>query len=262
KVLCVPNSFDRNECSGDESIPQVLQKSDRMVLASVGSMASPGPRISQSEHRKWKARLRHFVRNAGAYVPSPWDPWALSPWYVLQALKLIASSEPDIGNHIELRIAGHLANSEVNSAKLQQLIDEMGLSRSVHWLGHVARTESLRLIQGADVLVLQSQVPKNGARCPIVPARTYEYLCAGKPILALLPSGDAADIVHESGVGTFAQPDNCADIASKILKLFRQHVNGGIPATPNHSLLERFRSDRLADQMLEVFKAAIAGLQA
>jgi hypothetical protein len=50
-----------------------------------------------------------------------------------------------------------------------------------------------------------------------VPAKFYEYLATGKPILAVTPRGALTDVLERTGAGRWANPDDSADIASKLI---------------------------------------------
>jgi glycosyltransferase involved in cell wall biosynthesis len=83
-----------------------------------------------------------------------------------------------------------LAGSPVANA-----VEELGLSRVVEFLPRVPRAESIRaMTESSGLLLLQ---PGHGVA---VPAKVYEYMAAGRPILAIA-EGETADIVRASGAG-------------------------------------------------------------
>jgi glycosyltransferase involved in cell wall biosynthesis len=67
-------------------------------------------------------------------------------------------------------------------------------------------------------------LPDVGDRNKDVPsAKLYEYLAAGRPILALVPEdGTAASIVRETRMGIVAPPDDAAAIEAALAELVRQ----------------------------------------
>lgn len=65
----------------------------------------------------------------------------------------------------------------------------------------------------------------------MIPARLYEYLRLGKPILALAPAGAARDLVERHG-GTIVHPDDVAGLARE----FSAIAGGGaLPGAPDPS---------------------------
>jgi hypothetical protein len=68
-----------------------------------------------------------------------------------------------------------------------------------------------RMRWGADLLLLFFDDPL------AVPAKFYEYLPTGKPILAVTPEGALTDVLERTGAGVWARPDDATEIASKLL---------------------------------------------
>jgi glycosyltransferase involved in cell wall biosynthesis len=89
---------------------------------------------------------------------------------------------------------------------------------------------------------------------PYVPAKLYEYLATGKPILAPVAEGDTKDVLRRSGLGIAADPVNPEDIACVLLDLYTRHCNGGIRLNPNWKFIQRFERRETAAQLAEVLK--------
>jgi hypothetical protein len=77
-------------------------------------------------------------------------------------------------------------------------------------------TLALREMLDADALmVLQSHECNDQ-----IPAKAYEYLRAGKPILGLTdPRGDTADLLARAGMGPICRLDSMEDISKAVLAL-------------------------------------------
>ena len=86
------------------------------------------------------------------------------------------------------------------------------------------------------------------------------YLGSGKPILALLPPGEARDLVTHARTGFVLPPHNVDSIATKWLTLFHRHQRGSIPVDPNWQFIQQFDMTRqqkhFADLILSVLPAA------
>jgi hypothetical protein len=60
-----------------------------------------------------------------------------------------------------------------------------------------------------------------------IPAKTFEYLGAGVPILAMTePDGAAAELVRDASAGSVAKLDDVGEIK----RALRQLADGGVPA--------------------------------
>lgn len=84
-----------------------------------------------------------------------------------------------------------------------------------------------------------------------VPAKVYEYLRAGKPIIALTdPAGDTAGVLREAGLPDIARLDSADDIAQLLLKFVHdwQHGKRLLPMPEVVQKASRYgRSHALAD---------------
>jgi glycosyltransferase involved in cell wall biosynthesis len=101
----------------------------------------------------------------------------------------------------------------------EKTILELGLKNIVEQIGVVSHVQSIEYMKGADVLLL---VPGPGAGT--MPGKTFEYLAARKPILALTGEGVVKDLVLSTNTGKVVSPENTNEIADCLGELF-SHVN-------------------------------------
>ncbi len=60
--------------------------------------------------------------------------------------------------------------------------------------------------------------------------KVFEYIAAGRPILAAVPpDGAAADLIRETGAGIVAPPDDVDALRDALLELDRRFRDGGLP---------------------------------
>ncbi len=71
-------------------------------------------------------------------------------------------------------------------------------------------------MRSADLLFLPMHDLPAGRRAGLVPQKTYEYLAAGRPILAAVPDGDARDLLDASGVARLCRPADAAAMAAAV----------------------------------------------
>ena len=92
------------------------------------------------------------------------------------------------GHRIEVHLAGNLSGD-----------DQAAISTDVvRSRGYLSHAESIALMRSADLLFLPMHDLPVGRRARIVPGKTYEYLGAGRPILAAVPDGDARDLLERT----------------------------------------------------------------
>jgi glycosyltransferase involved in cell wall biosynthesis len=121
----------------------------------------------------------------------------------------------------------------------------LGLSGIVSFTGPLGHGEARRLQRDADLLLLWK--PRHGST--MVPGKTYEYLDSGRPVLALLASGDeAAALVRRAG-GTIVEPDDRAAIAAAIAARYDAWRSGGRAAPARPAWLDEFSREVLAGRL-------------
>ncbi len=150
-------------------------------------------------------------------------PWERDPLPLFRALsKLKAAGK--ISNEtlsLELRAAG-------NESEFKKHLDELGIDDIVHFLPALPYRLSLQDAAEADaLLVLQ------GACCDHqIPAKVYEYLRMGKPILALTTeAGDTAGLLREAGGASVIDLADETAIHQKLPE-FLSEVRAGIHPIP------------------------------
>ena len=135
--------------------------------------------------------------------------------------------------------------------------ESIGLADRLEVIGYVPRAEALRLQRDSEVLLLL--VPDaDGRGRGVLSGKVFEYLAAGRPILAVVPpDGAAAELIRETGAGVVVAPDDVAGIRAALEELHARFVNGGLPAVElpdeqRERLSRRARSEEFADLLREI----------
>jgi glycosyltransferase involved in cell wall biosynthesis len=108
--------------------------------------------------------------------------------------------------------------------------ESLGLGDRLELIPYAPRAESLRLQRDSEALLLL--VPDAGGRGKgVLSGKVFEYLAAGRPILAVVPpDGAAAELVRETGAGIVVAPDDVEGIRHALGELQTRHLNGGLRA--------------------------------
>src|SRR5262249_16571432 len=129
--------------------------------------------------------------HAGVIYPSERDPRPL--FGAIASLKRQGTIDSQL-LRIDLRAPG---TEDFYLAMLQQF----GIADLVHILPSLPHKEALQDAANADALLLLQAANCNGQ----IPAKVYEYLRVGKPILALTPAiSDTAALLRAAGGATIA----------------------------------------------------------
>jgi glycosyltransferase involved in cell wall biosynthesis len=170
--------------------------------------------------------------------------WGRDPGPLFDALERVVTRTPAVAGRLELLLVGGVGT------EVEQLVAGRGLDGLVRMTGHVARSTSLDLQRQADALLLVT-APGNRAEAT---GKLFEYLGAGRPILALAAGNEAARIVRETQTGVTVPPDDPEAIASALHDL----VEHGLPRTTDRSLMESYVYPAPALAMENEIERAIA----
>jgi glycosyltransferase involved in cell wall biosynthesis len=166
---------------------------------------------------------------------------------LLAALPLFFEKRPEATGQVKLRFVG-------GGPGLSDIVEERGalsLESSVSVEGQVRPEEIRQEMAEADCLVLmQSPGPRYRS---VVPGKLFGLLAAEKPILAILPEGEAATIVRESGLGLLAPPGDERAIADHLVHLWDSKVSGESLMVPVRSHISRFSQENMGQQLQRLF---------
>lgn len=196
-------------------------------------LAAPGPR------RDFRLRIQH----SGLIYPHERNP---IPFFkALSRLKADGRIEaPSLS--VELRACG-------NEEPFKEAVRELGIQDMVHFLPALPYGQALQDCSESDALLLLQ-----GASCDHqIPAKAYEYLRLGKPILALASStGDTAKLLGECGGATIIDIDD-EDAICRTLPDFLKAVRAGEHPLPGIDKVSKYSRRNQARQLAECLSSVI-----
>ena len=155
-----------------------------------------------------------------------------------------------VGKDESLRRKVHVIFAGPKDADTGRTIHRLGLHDVAEQTGFLSHRESLRLMINADVLLLIMSERELGAgpAAMMIPGKTFEYLAARRPILALVPGGDAAALLTRSGAGILVGPDDIDGIEAALIDLFDRWRRGAltVPLFDLSVFERRSQTERLA----------------
>ncbi|MFN8586417.1 MAG: glycosyltransferase [Candidatus Eisenbacteria bacterium] len=127
---------------------------------------------------------------------------------LLEALRAFLARVPDARAALDVVLAGPYDTTYEARATA------LGLGGVVRFPGALAHAEARALQRSADALLLWK--PPGEGYATMVPGKLYEYLDAGRPIVALVPEGDeAGDLVRRAG-GAVLPPGDPGALAREL----------------------------------------------
>jgi glycosyltransferase involved in cell wall biosynthesis len=121
----------------------------------------------------------------------------------LQAVDALLTRVPDLAKQLEIDFYGNVSDS---CTAIWSRFEARGrLVEAVRFHGFVPRRVALQAVADADAaLVMLGSGPGMGQ---FVPGKLFDYLGQSKQVLAVIPPGDARDILDELNWGVVADPD-------------------------------------------------------
>lgn len=174
-----------------------------------------------------------------------------SPYPLFPALRsLIDSGEID-REDIQLQLTSGCDVAE--GSPVTEVAAMYGLADRVTIAGRLARPEALRRVAQSDLLLLSVDQSYQ------VPAKTYEYLRAGRPILALTSAGAVVDLLTRTGGAWVVDPDDSAGIRAAVLEAYRCWRSGVDGRLPNPDVVAGYDRRLLSGRFAELFDRSVAG---
>jgi hypothetical protein len=177
---------------------------------------------------------RFVLLHSGIVYPSERDP---RPLFEALALMRSAALITPLNFQLVLRASAH-------EATLQGMIAGMGIADIVTLQPPIPYRAALAEMLAADgLLVLQASNCNNQ-----IPAKLYEYVRAGRPILALTdPAGDTAAAMRKMGLDSIAPLDSCALIRVALMGFMAQVRQQRWRAVPEALVQANSRRNRTAE---------------
>jgi glycosyltransferase involved in cell wall biosynthesis len=165
----------------------------------------------------------------------------------LEAVHEMLKRQPAARRSLRARLAGPFDSGYDDRAVA------LGLRGIVEFTGPLAHEASRRLQREADLLLLW----KPRGTLTMVPGKLYEYLDAGRPIVAVLDAGDeAAELAARGGAERVAPGDREA-LSAVIERHWLAWREGASVPSSRPAWLDEHRRDRLALVMAGVLDALV-----
>ncbi len=160
---------------------------------------------------------------------------------LVRALGKLLNRRPDIKEKISVRFLGTFDDREA-----ERLIKELELEKNIILHGYVPHSRCVSYQLGADLLLL---LRNRGVMTGLtISAKLFEYLGAGKPILALIPTDSlTANILEELNAGTVIDQRETGRIVSELEKSYQGEKIQSVDRENLQKFDRRVQAGQLAD---------------
>ncbi len=168
---------------------------------------------------------------------------ARNPWVLWEALSRLCTENPEFARKLKIFVAGQVDSSVTDAITSYRLDDNF------EYLGVVAHSQALELQRSSQVLLLVVNNTPNAKG--IVTGKFFEYLAAGRRILAIGPTdGDLAEIMADTGAGDvvdFNDVDKAMNLLTKYFNLFNEGK-----LNPESKGIEKYSRKELTGQLAKI----------
>lgn len=175
-----------------------------------------------------------------------------SPYPLFAALRWLIDSGEITGEDIQIQLTGGEADI-ARGLRVTDVATTYGLTDQVTVTPRLSRSDTLRRMAQSHLLLLSVD------QSYLVPLKTYEYLRAGRPILALTSGGAVANLLRRTGGAWVVDPDDSAGIRAAVLEAYRCWKEGVDARLPNQDVVAGFDRRLLSGRIAELFDRSIAG---
>lgn len=171
--------------------------------------------------------------HSGIVYPEERDPTQL-----FAALQRLVKSGQLRAGELKIRF-----RAPVHDNLLQTLAQQCGVAEFIEILPPVPYREALLEMLRADALLVMQAANCNAQ----IPAKIYEYLRAGRPIIGLTdPAGDTAGVLRDAGIDALAQIDSADEITALLPGFIRAVKEGRARLADRDFVAKASRSGRTA----------------
>jgi len=180
---------------------------------------------------------------------------ARNPFPVFRALKVLIDAGEIDRDRVLVQLIGWCDLAE--GRRVADIAADCGISECVNMRGPLARPEALKALTGSNLLLLLAE----GLTAQI-PGKTYEYLRAGRPILALTSEGALADLLRRTGGAWVVDQRDVAGIVAAVREIYRRWNDGRPLAGAPQASVSGFDRRVLAGRFAELFTRSARSLPA
>jgi len=163
------------------------------------------------------------------------------------ALLQLLRNRSGIEDMIQVRLLGEI------SQEYGEIVRTLEAKGIVQTYGMQPHAIALRMMMESDVAVIL--LGGNAFLSSEIPAKVFEYLFVGRPVLAIAEEGDLTEILRQSGLGIIVRPKSTDSVADALRGLVADHAAGRLTRVPNKSYIRSFERTALAERLARVLDA-------
>ena len=163
--------------------------------------------------------IKFSIAHVGSLPPNR------NPKVLWEALACLCTEIPGFRNDLEIKLAGNVDQSVLND------LEQFGLTSQLNRINYVPHDQVGILLKQSAILLLAINNSPNAKG--ILTGKFFEYLAAGRPILAIGPvDGDLAKILNDSGAGAISGYHDLESLKKIIRSMYDKFLNNELMVNP------------------------------
>jgi glycosyltransferase involved in cell wall biosynthesis len=171
---------------------------------------------------------------------------------VINVLSELRAKQPELLKTIRIHSFGQPDDVETD------IIESSGFSSNFVVHDPVPPEMSLHMLDQADLLLVSTHPQREN----VVPAKLWEYLASGKPVLSLVPNKEVGEILRETGKGTNFLPDQTTQTGDYLNTVIRRKMSGEDVFSQEENryrdIISSYSSDAAVQKLSELLETLLA----
>ena len=172
-----------------------------------------------------------------------------NPRYFFEAVRQLIDEIPQVRTNLRIRVVGKLDN--IGETTNKDLISNLKIGDLVEVIDYVPHSECIRYMMESDVLLLI--VGEGKWSEGVVTGKVFEYMGAGKFVLALAPDGVAKEIVTRTNIGICVSPSNVTEIKFALNNLLKRYLANELYPAIHFDEVNKYEAKELTRNLACVF---------
>jgi glycosyltransferase involved in cell wall biosynthesis len=148
-----------------------------------------------------------------------------NPKVLWKALSELCKSLPNFRKDLEIKLAGNVDQSVLSD------LEHFGLTNQLNLIDYIPHDQVGILLKQSAVLLLAINNSPNAKG--ILTGKFFEYLAAGRPILAIGPDdGDLAKILKDTGAGAISGYHDLEGMKDTIRLMYEKYIDKDLKVNP------------------------------
>lgn len=138
-----------------------------------------------------------------------------SGYFLFKGVEILKKNYGVTENDLQINIWGDIHNTN----KVQ--VNEFDINNLIFFDNTLPKSKSIDQLKSSDILFLPIELNAVAHNTLFIPGKVFEYFMLEKPILILSQNSDCLDLVKNSGLGIYANPENPNEIAELLLRFIK-----------------------------------------